>query len=115
MKKLILTFFTLIFLNSCAYLNSVSQTSIPKDRSNIVTAKVERNIILLMNFDNDYIDSLTQKLMDQCQNGSVRGILTKDENVTYFPIIFHKSIVTASGYCVEKQAKKSSSKKNKRG
>ncbi len=99
MKKLLLVATTLV-LTSCAYVQSVSQTSIPRDRRNLVTAKVERNIIFMFNFDNNYIDTLTSDLQAQCPKGSVKGILTKDESITYFPIIFHKSVVTASGYCV---------------
>ncbi len=104
----------LMILASCAQVQSVSQTSIPRDRRNVVTAKVEKNIIFLMNFDNDYLDELTTKLKSQCQNGAVRGILTKDENITYFPIIFHKSVVTATGYCVgEKNGKAKRSRKRR--
>lgn len=93
-------------LSSCAFLNSVSQTSIPKDRSKVVTASVTNNIIFLFNFSNDYLNQLTPKLMDQCPNGSVQGILTKDETFTYFPLVFSKVKVTATGYCVEKKSKK---------
>ena len=92
---------SLFILGSCSHLSSVSQTSIPKDKSNIVTAKVERNIIFFLNFNNDYVDNLTAQLMAQCPKGSVKGILTKDQNITYFPIVFHKVVITASGYCVE--------------
>ena len=101
----------LMILASCAQVQSVSQTSIPRDRSHAVSAQVEKNIIFLMNFNNDYIDELTAKLKSQCQNGAVRGILTKDENITYFPIIFHKSVVTATGYCIQGAIK---SKRNKK-
>lgn len=93
----------LIFTVSCSHLSSVSQTSIPKDKSKVVEAKVENNIIFLFNFDNDYVDNLTKSLINQCPNGSVKGILTKDVNVTYFPLIFHKNIITAKGYCVSKK------------
>jgi len=94
---------TLLFLvTSCSHLSSVSQTSIPKDKSKLVSAKVENNIIFLFNFDNDYIDVLTTKLMSQCPKGSVEGILTKDVNITYFPIVYYKNVITATGYCVEK-------------
>lgn len=98
--KLIQLTLILIFTSSCAYVASVSQTSIPKDKSKMVEAKVTNNIIFLFNFNNDYIDDLTKQLMDQCPNGSVKGILTKDENITYFPIIFHRNVITAKGYCV---------------
>lgn len=111
MKNLLL-FLSLVFiLSSCSHVSSVSQTSIPKNKSKVVTAKVENGIIFLLNFNNDYLNDLTQKLIDQCPNGSVKGILTKDENITYFPIIYHKNIVTASGYCVSGKTKKHRKKK----
>lgn len=112
--RLILLSVVISILGACAHVSSVSQTSIPKDRSKLVTAKVEKNIILLMNFDNNYLDVLTQKLIDQCPEGSVKGILTKDERITYFPIIFHKSVITASGYCVKSSKGRSKKRRKKR-
>lgn len=105
MKNFILFLALVFIMSSCSLVSSVSQTSIPKNKSNVVTAKVENGIIFLFNFNNDYLDELTQKLIDQCPNGSVKGILTKDENITYFPIIYHKNVVTASGYCVSSKKK----------
>jgi hypothetical protein len=105
MKFLLLTSILLMSI-SCSHLSSVSQTSIPKDKSKVVEAKVERGIIFLFNFDNNYIDEITTKLMNQCPNGSVEGILTKDVNITYFPIIYHKNVITASGYCVENKRRR---------
>ena len=113
MKFLIMSLFALSFV-SCSHLSSVSQTSIPKDKSKIVEAKVENNIFFFLNFNNDYVDTLTQQLMDQCPKGSIKGILTKDENITYFPIVYHKSIVTAKGYCVTHKRLRKNNKKNKR-
>lgn len=101
-----------IIITSCSQLRSISQTSIPRDKSKVVTAKVENGVILMLNFNNDYLDLLPQKLIDQCPNGSVKGILTKDENILYFPMIYHKNIVTATGYCVEPKVKRK--RKNKR-
>lgn len=97
MKLLIL----LLTLTSCAALRSVSQTSIPADKSKKVTAVAERGIFFAFNFDNDYVDTLTMKLIEQCPDGSVEGITTKDEVIVYFPIIYHKSIVSAEGYCTK--------------
>lgn len=105
---LLLSLFT-----SCAYVRSVSQTSIPKNKSKKVTAKVERNIIFLFNFSNEYLTDITQQLVDQCPSGSVKGILTKDEAITYFPIVWHKNVVTAEGYCVAAHGKRKSRKKRR--
>ncbi|MBD65907.1 MAG: hypothetical protein CME62_11915 [Halobacteriovoraceae bacterium] len=102
-----LSFLLLVGLISCAHVNSVSQTSIPTQRSKVVTAKVERNIIFFFNFNNDYINDLTKQLIDQCEGGAVEGILTKDTNMTYFPIVFHKSVVEAKGYCIQNGKRRS--------
>ena len=116
MRVLSFLFFT-SFIISCSHLSSVSQTSIPKKKGKVVEAKVERNIFFLFNFNNEYVNALPQKLMDQCPRGSVRGILTKDEDIVYFPIVFHKNVVTASGFCVDsgrKQARKKTRNAKKR-
>lgn len=91
--------FLVLTLASCTHMASVSQTSIPAKKGRVVTAQVERNIIFLFNFSNDYVDDLTQRLIEKCPKGSVKGVLTKHESITYFPIIFHKVKITAEGYC----------------
>ena len=111
--KLLLLSILIITGTSCSHLSSVSQTSIPKDKSKVVEARVENNIIFLFNFNNDYVDGLTQSLMNQCPNGSVKGILTKDENITYFPMVFHKNVVTAKGYCVKGKKKHNNKRRRK--
>lgn len=81
----------------CASVNSVSLTPIPSNRSKVVKAEVSKLIILGFNFDNDFIDGLVGNLKQQCPNGVVSGILTKDEIISYFLAHTHK--VTATGYC----------------
>ena len=88
-------------LTGCAYLGSVSTSSVPVDRSKMVEVETSRFIFLLLNFDNDYVDQLTRDLADQCRNGKVQGVLTKHENITYFPISAHGVRVPATGFCVE--------------
>lgn len=99
MKYLLLVL--MFTLASCTHMASVSQTSIPAKKGKVVTAEVENNIIFLFNFSNSYVDQLTDKLAAQCPNGSVKGVLTKHESITYFPIIYHKVKITAEGYCNE--------------
>lgn len=99
MKFLLLL--TLLFTVSCTHMASVSQTSIPAKKGKLVKTQVDKNIIFLFNFSNDYVDEINDKLAAQCQNGSVEGVLTKHESITYFPIIFHKVRITAEGYCNE--------------
>lgn len=84
-------------LSGCAIVNSVSLTPIPSQRTRPVKAEVSKIIILGFNFDNDFIDPLVEDLKQQCQNGVVSGILTKDETISYF-LVFKKR-VTATGFC----------------
>lgn len=98
MKKLILIFCLNGLMSSCAYLNSVSLTSIPKERNQPIKASKERLIILGFNFDNDFVDEINEDLQRLCPDGKATGILTKDETYSYF--LAHKRIVTATGYCV---------------
>lgn len=84
-------------LGGCASINSVSLTPVPAKRSNPVKAEVSKLIFLGFNFDNDYINPLVEDLKQQCPNGIVSGILTKDETISYF-LVFRK-VITATGFC----------------
>lgn len=98
MKKILLSVMALS-LCSCASINSVSLTPIPADRRNAVKAESSRLIILGFNFDNDFVDSVTDDLRRQCPQGKVTGILTKDETYNYFLFVWKKKITT-TGYCL---------------
>lgn len=97
----ILLMLSLLFTVSCTHMASVSQTSIPAKKGKVVKAEVEKKIIFLFNFNNTYVDTINDKLAAQCENGSVQGVLTKHETITYFPIVFQKVKITAEGYCNE--------------
>jgi hypothetical protein len=84
-------------LVGCASVNSVSLTPIPAQRSHPVKAEVSKTIFLAFNFDNDYVDPLIADLKQQCPNGVVSGILTKDETIAY--VIVFKRHVVATGFC----------------
>ena len=92
----------LLHLASCASVNSVALTPIPKDRSREVRAEVRKTVILALSFDNDFIEPLTAQLRAKCPDGLVTGILTKDEVYSY--IIAHEHRITATGYCVRSPA-----------
>ena len=111
LNMLILIILSLV-MTGCASVNSVSLTPIPSQRSRQVTAEVSKVIFLGFNFDNDFIDPLVDQLKQQCPNGVVSGILTKDETIAYF-IVFKKR-VTATGFCNASVAKSSSYKKGPR-
>lgn len=87
-------------LTSCATLMSVSQTQIPAQRQHKISATANKWIILLLSFDNDYANEVSQKLASQCRGGEVRGILTKDENFNYFLGLVMQRRITAEGYCL---------------
>lgn len=87
-------------LVGCVHLGSVSTSSIPADRSRPVEVEAFKFLPFLVSFSNSYVDDLARSLAEQCPNGRVEGILTKQEFLTYFPGIAHAYKVTASGYCV---------------
>lgn len=95
-------------LVGCASVNSVSLTPIPASRNRPVKAEVSKIIFLGFSFDNDFIDPLVTNLKNQCPNGVVSGILTKDETISYF-LVFNRRVV-ATGYC--NQAKSTAQNKN---
>jgi len=93
-----------VALSGCVHMHSVSTTSVPIERSEPVEASTYRFFFLLLNFDNNYVDQLTEDLAQKCPDGSIEGILTKQEGIMYFPLIAHASRVTATGYCVRPKA-----------
>lgn len=103
MKKRIVsccgTLLALISLEGCVHLNSVSMTQVPEARNYKVTAESSRMIILGLNFDNDYVDQVSDALKGKCPGGQIKGILTKDETVNYFLFLVAKRRVMAEGYC----------------
>ena len=103
MKLKWLMVFTLmtVMITGCTYLESVSLTNIPEERSKVVSATREKGIIFYFNFDTDFADELSADLRSQCEGGVVSGILTKFENICYVPVFCFYSVyrVTATGYC----------------
>ena len=103
MKLKWLLFFILLMgiITGCTYLESVSLTNIPEERSRVVTATREKGIIFYFNFDTDFTEELSADLRNQCEGGVVSGILTKFENICYVPVFCFYSVyrVTATGYC----------------
>lgn len=90
-------------VSGCASVNSVSLTSIPSKRSQPIKSESSKIIILGLNFNNDFVDEVSEGLQSQCPNGKVAGILTKDEVIDYFLFIVYKRQVTAKGFCVANQ------------
>ena len=89
------------FLGGCVSLRSVSQTQIPRQRTQHVSAESSKWIFFGFNFDNDYVDVVRKELRSQCPRGKVTGILTKDENINYFIGLVMKRRIEARGFCVK--------------
>ena len=87
-------------LSGCASVNSVSLTSIPPQRSQVVKSEASKVIVLGLNFNNDFVDEVSEGLQAQCPKGKVSGILTKDEVMDYFLYMVYKRRITAQGFCV---------------
>jgi hypothetical protein len=83
----------------CASLQSVSVTSVPRERDRPVHAYASNTAFLGIHFDNDFADGLREDLRRQCPRGRVTGIYTKYE--TYWVVVVETRKVTATGYCVE--------------
>ena len=99
MKYLILSL--ALSVSACTQLRSVSVTSIPKERTQKVSAERYKFLFLLLNFDNKFVDEMEKELAEKCPNGKIQGIVTKTEGITYFPLIAHAYNVKAEGYCVK--------------
>lgn len=100
MKILPLCLLLFLFV-SCAQVRSISQTSIPKNRTKVVSTGVKKNIFFLFNFNTNYLSQIHAQLKKKCPTGSVEGILTKDVTYVYFPLVYHQDYITAEGFCVE--------------
>ena len=92
-------FLIAFIFSGCTSLRSVSIAPIPSKRNRIIRAEVSQLSFFKINFNNSYVDPLVQKLIDQCPNGSVEGILTKEEKVYYLYFILEETRVSAKGYC----------------
>ena len=99
MKRTIVLVGILISVSACSMLSTVSLTEIPKDRSHAVSAEVSKWVVLSFNFNNDFLNPIRDQLKNQCPNGQVKGILTKDEIVNMYLIVYQRK-VSATGYCV---------------
>lgn len=98
MRSILFLLSSMIFAG-CVSLQSVSQSSIPAKKGREITAQAGKVIILGFNFDNDYVDAVSEDLKRQCPQGKISGILTKDEAIHYFLFFVWKRQVTATGYC----------------
>lgn len=104
MSSKLLPVIVAMILSGCVSLRSVSLTPIPSKKTKKVSSETSRFIFFHFNFNNDYVDEMVNSLKKKCRNGIIKGILTKDELIMYFPLILHKRRVTASGYCLKNKS-----------
>jgi len=102
MIKLVLAVIGITMITSCASVQSVSLTPIPKQRSKVIKAEVSKFVFLAFNFNNDFIDEIVDQLKEKCPDGVISGILTKDESVSY--ILAHTRKISASAFCNDAKA-----------
>lgn len=84
--------------SGCTSLQSVSVSSVPKDRARPVSASENNVAFLGIHFDNEFVDDLPERLKAQCPGGKVVGMFTKYENTWY--VLVADREVTVHGYCV---------------
>lgn len=90
-----------LLCSGCVHMRSISTTSIPVERDHAVESTGYRFLFLMINFKNDYVNEMTKDLAQQCPDGRVEGILTKQEDIMYFPLFAHAVRVSATGFCVK--------------
>jgi hypothetical protein len=91
-----------LLIQACTYTRAVTQTNLPSDRSQKVSAEVYR-FIFFATFDSDETARLISKLQEKCPGKSIRGLTVKDLRTMYFLFIFWAREVSATGYCVGNQ------------
>ncbi|MBP7281281.1 MAG: hypothetical protein KBA66_06890 [Leptospiraceae bacterium] len=86
---------------NCVQLHSIAINSQPepKEREKQITAQTDKLVFLAFNFNNDFLDEAPKKLLEQCKDGKIKGIVSKFETVNYF--LFIRYVIKASGYCVK--------------
>lgn len=91
-------------ISGCANLHGLSISQIPPQRGGgMIEAEVSKRIFFNLNFNNDYADEVYAELKNQCPNGAVAGIYTRDESFNYF--IFVDRVIRAQAYCLRPQAR----------
>ena len=79
-------------------MNTVSVSSIPAQRDNLVSAESSRFLFLGISFSTDFVEEAVEELGDQCK-GKVEGIITKFETHNYFLYLFMSEKVKVKGFC----------------
>ena len=96
-KSALLLLLTLL-MSGCVHMNTVSLSSIPAQREQVVSAESSRFLLFGISFSSDFVDEAVQSLSEQC-NGKVEGIITKFETHNYFLYMFMSDVVSVKGFC----------------
>ena len=79
-------------------MNTVSLSSIPAERDQVVSAESSRFLFLGISFSTEFVDEAVKSLRSQC-NGKVEGIITKFETHNYFLFLFMNEKISVKGFC----------------
>lgn len=96
--RIIFMALAVVMFSGCVSLNSISQTSIPAERDKQVMASSSQWTFLGIAFSNTFVNKAVDELKTQCPGGKVQGILTKYDDVYFFPIFVRR--VNVSGFCL---------------
>ena len=86
---------------SCAQLISVSQTSVPAKKGRIVETTKKKWVWGSAHFNNSFVYSVREDLIEQCPRGRVQGLLTTTEKIVYLPFLVERIKVQSQGFCNE--------------
>lgn len=102
----ILLLLAMLSAGACASVQSVTMTNLraPLAEGRPIEARVEKTVVLGLNFDNDYVFQARKDLLAQCPNGVVTGVMSTYE--TYWYVVLTDHVVKAEAVCVEGGAHK---------
>ena len=95
-------------ITSCMTVRSISVNQLPKkeERHTLIKSRDWSPKILLIPFGTGYIDNARISLMDQCREGVIEGVLSKQEETNYVFWLYSVQSVSMRGYCVRLQEKR---------
>lgn len=91
-------------VGGCASVHSayVTNLSVPASTGKPVAVTVEKTVVLGFNFNNDYVFTARDALLDACPAGRVTGVLSTYE--TFFYLLWTRHEIHAEGVCVPADA-----------
>ena len=88
----------LLFLQACVYTQSVTLTNVPLNRSQKVSASVER-WVFFATFDSNEVNSAPEALKKKCPGGRITGVSAKELRRLFLFQIIMKREIHLEGYC----------------